>query len=145
MPSLYTIGYQGLSLEKFISMLQAHNVEEVVDVRELPLSRKPGFSKTKLSEALRDADIGYRSIRALGSPRDLRQEYRATQDWEDFSKRFLDHLKSQTDALQDLVDLAYADTICLMCYEHDSAVCHRRIVAEEAVKMADNGLRIKHL
>jgi uncharacterized protein (DUF488 family) len=145
MPNLYTIGYEGQSLELFIMKLTANEVRTVVDVRELPLSRKPGFSKTRLSEALRDADIVYQSVRVLGSPRDLRHELRETRDWRKFSDRFQEHLNGQTEALSELIESAYGEPTCLMCFERDSSTCHRSIVAERAVMLANNGLTVRHL
>jgi len=145
MAILYTIGYEGLSLEQFIGKLIANEVQAVVDVRELPLSRKRGFSKTRLSEALRDVGIGYRSVRTLGSPRALRYELRKTQDWDTFSVRFEKYLDDQGSDLAELVEHAYIESTCLMCFERDSSLCHRSIVADRAVSLADNGLSPKHL
>jgi len=145
MPRLYTLGYEGLSLDQFIAKLKGNNVEAVVDVRELPLSRKRGFSKTRLAEALYDAGIGYQSIRALGSPRELRRQLRQTRDWGTFSIQFEQHLNSQSDVLGELVECAYRKPTRLMCFEYDSSLCHRSIVAKRAVSLANNGITVKHL
>ncbi len=145
MTSLYTIGYEGLTLKQFVKKMEDNCVQIVVDVRELPLSRKPGFSKTKLSEALAKAGIQYESIRALGSPRELRHEFRETKDWSSFSSRFLMHLKDQTDVLERLANQAYEKPMCLLCFEHDSSVCHRSIVARKTIEIANNGLEVIHL
>lgn len=145
MSSLYTIGYEELTLQQFIEKLKENCIQMVVDVRELPLSRKPGFSKTKLSEALEEAGIQYESIRALGSPRELRQEFRETKDWPSFSYHFLAHLQDQTDVLERLVSQTYNKTICLLCFERDSAICHRSIVARKAIEIANNDLEVRNL
>jgi uncharacterized protein (DUF488 family) len=145
MPRLYTIGYEGLSLEQFIGKLRNNHIQALIDVRELPLSRKPGFSKTKLSEALENVGIQYQSVRDLGSPRKLRHEFRDTNDWDDFSTQFLEHLQGQRDLLEALVEQAYEETVCLMCFEHDSTRCHRSIVAERVIDIADNGLSVRNL
>jgi len=65
---LFTVGYEGVTIEVFIANLRANNVECVLDVRELPLSRKRGFSKTQLGQALNDADIRHIHLRELGTP-----------------------------------------------------------------------------
>ena len=145
MPNLYTIGYEGLSLQQFIQIVKKHEIQTIVDVRELPLSRKPGFSKTKLSQALEIAGVKYKSVRSLGSPRSLRHEYRESKDWDDFSRRFSEYLESQNDPLNELVTLAYQENTCLLCFERMNTTCHRSIVAKQAVQSAKNGLRVMHL
>ncbi len=72
---LYTVGYEGLSLPHFLDRLAQANVSRLIDVRELPLSRRPGFSKTKLSEALGDSGIEYVHMRLLGNPKPNRERY----------------------------------------------------------------------
>lgn len=145
MRSLYTIGYEGLSLERLIAVLKENCVHTLVDVRELPLSRKPGFSKTRLSEALKLADIHYVSLKALGSPRPLRHEFRETGDWSSFSSRFLEYLQGQVDVVEELAGQAHDETVCLMCFERDHTVCHRGLVAEVTAEVASDDLRVQHL
>lgn len=145
MTSLYTIGYEGLLLPEFITILKNNGIHTLVDVRELPLSRKPGFSKTKLSQALNQAGIQYESIRALGSPRNVRHEFKTTKNWLRFFEQYSEHLQSQTNVLEALVEQAYGETLCLMCFERDNTVCHRSIVADKALEIANNGLQIQHL
>jgi uncharacterized protein (DUF488 family) len=69
MRTLFTIGYEGASLSDFIVTLQNSGVERLLDVREVAQSRRPGFSKTALSTALAEADIGYTHLRQLGDPK----------------------------------------------------------------------------
>ena len=71
---LFTVGYEGASIETFIANLRANKVKCVLDVREAPLSRKRGFSKTQLGRALNDADIRYIHLRELGTPKSVRDE-----------------------------------------------------------------------
>jgi len=79
--TLFTIGYEGLSMDRFTAQLKAAGVRRVVDVRELPLSHKPGFSKRPLSRALEGAGLAYEHIPALGCPRPIRNRYRADNNW----------------------------------------------------------------
>ena len=65
---LFTIGYQGRALEELVAMLHAHRIDRVIDIRELPLSRRRGFSKTPLGDALRAAGIDYIHARIAGNP-----------------------------------------------------------------------------
>jgi len=66
---LYTIGYEGKAVQGFVEDLVRNGIEVLVDVRELPVSRKPGFSKSKLREQVASSGIDYLHLRSLGSPR----------------------------------------------------------------------------
>ena len=74
---LFTIGYEGATMDEFLSALRTAGVERVIDVRALPLSRRPGFSKTPLKNALAEAGIDYVHLRALGTPPEGRTAARA--------------------------------------------------------------------
>jgi uncharacterized protein (DUF488 family) len=127
--SLYTIGYEGIDIERFLALLRAHDIQTVVDVRELPLSRKPGFSKKTLERRLARADIQYLHVPSLGCPREIRQQYRADGDWARYEVAFLVHLQMQEAALAALAVSVGEARCALMCFEADASFCHRRMVA----------------
>jgi uncharacterized protein (DUF488 family) len=135
-PRLMTIGYEGAGIDDFIRTLQSANVKSLVDVRELPLSRKKGFSKRALSEALEDAGIKYIHIRQLGDPKPGRDAARSGNMGE-FSRIFGDHLRqgATQKALQDLVPVVADGGACLLCFERRHTDCHRSIVADELGKL----------
>jgi uncharacterized protein (DUF488 family) len=140
-----TIGYEGLTSAQFLAMLHEAGVETLIDVRELPLSRKPGFSKKALAAAVTDAGIRYAHLPALGCPKTIRHDYRADGDWDRYSERFLDYLGSQDAALRDLTRRVGTSRCCLMCFEADYRVCHRSLIAELLKPLATDTLRIVHL
>jgi hypothetical protein len=72
---LFTVGYEGRSVDELLDELRAAGVERLVDVRELPLSQRRGFSKTALGDALREAGILYVHVKALGNPKPNRERY----------------------------------------------------------------------
>jgi hypothetical protein len=74
---IFTIGYEGTTVAEFLAALQKAGVERVIDVRALPLSRRPGFSKTALRGALEEAGTEYVHLKALGTPADGRTAARA--------------------------------------------------------------------
>ena len=74
---LFTIGYEGATMDEFLAALRTAGVKRVIDIRALPLSRRPGFSKTPLKNALAEAEIDYVHLRALGTPADGRAAARA--------------------------------------------------------------------
>jgi len=129
---LYTIGYEGSDIRAFIACLRAAGVEMLVDVRELPLSRKRGFSKVALSTALRIARIGYVHTRSLGCPREIRVRYRSDASWSRYTRDFLAYLATQQEAVDDLAAMARETSSCVMCFEADHASCHRTYVARAA-------------
>lgn len=126
-----TIGYEGALLDDFIATLKSSSIRTLIDVRELPISRRKGFAKKALSTALDAADIRYLHLKGLGDPKPGREAARAG-DLTGFLKVFRAHML--TSAAQS--DLAVAATnvasggVCLMCFERDHAACHRTLVAE---------------
>jgi uncharacterized protein (DUF488 family) len=136
-----TIGYEGATFESFIATLHCASIQLLIDVREMPLSRKRGFSKTRLAEALRVEGIEYVHLRGLGDPKPGREAARAG-NYPLFRRIFGRHMKS--DEAQ--ADLAAAAAFvmdyraCLMCYECNHTECHRSIVADALA--AKTGLSI---
>jgi uncharacterized protein (DUF488 family) len=129
---LYTFGYEGMSLDAFIARLKQVGVDTVIDVRELPLSRKRGFSKTAFAAALHAAGIAYAHMPALGCPKPIRDAYRADGDWSSYARKFSACLVGQGPAVAEVVKIARATTVCLVCFEADFAHCHRSMVARAA-------------
>ena len=142
---LFTVGYERRDVPGIVNTLQREGVETVVDVRQYPNSRRKGFSKSALTQVFAAAGIVYQSIPALGSPRDVRKRYRSTGDTTWFFEAFESHLDSQEGALHRLLEMVQEDSCCLLCYERDAEVCHRKAVAERIRTLGGNGLRIRHL
>jgi uncharacterized protein (DUF488 family) len=130
--SLCTFGYEGLDIETFVARLKQVRVRAIVDVRELPLSRKRGFSKTAFARTLQGAGIGYSHVLALGCPRPIRDRYRRDNDWTAYTRAFLSHLRSQRATVRDLAAFARTMMVCLVCFEADYTLCHRTYVARAA-------------
>jgi uncharacterized protein (DUF488 family) len=128
--ALYTAGYEGLSVQDFIYRVRAAGIDLVVDVRALPLSRKPGFSKRALDAALDDVHIAYAHLAALGTPKPIRARYKRDHDVTALRRDFGQYLADQEPALADLAALIRGKNACLVCYEADPALCHRSLVAE---------------
>ncbi len=130
MTSIYTLGYEGLTIEGFLARLRASQIETLVDVRQLALSRKAGFSKTPLAKALHGAGVEYVYERALGCPRPIRLAYRQNGDWSTYVRSYLGYLSAQSDSLAHVLRLAESRRICLLCFEADPSQCHRSLVAK---------------
>jgi len=132
MANIYTLGYEGADVQQFVSTLLRAGVEIVADVRAVPLSRKKGFSKRRLSAELAAAGIDYMHFVALGNPKSGRDAAKAGKKIE-FHRIFSSHLKSKEAeaALKSLAELSVSRPTCLLCFERDPHECHRTIVATE--------------
>jgi uncharacterized protein (DUF488 family) len=142
---LMTIGYEKLSVTEFFDLLQRCKVSTIVDVRELPISRRKGFAKTALSSGLKEHGIKYVHMPALGCPRDIRHDYRNDGDWAQYTKRFKVYLETQLAALEELSGLIAQETCCLLCFEEDYNFCHRIFVAARVAPFMNSTLRVFHL
>jgi uncharacterized protein (DUF488 family) len=129
--TLYLIGYEKSGLAEFLATLTAAGVKTLVDVRDLPLSRRAGFSKRQLQAAVEAAGMRYVHLRALGTPPEGREANKRRQ-WERFWRIVDDKLATAEaeHALQELAAIAASAPTCLVCYEADWHICHRRRVGE---------------
>lgn len=128
--AIFTIGYEGLNLDSFLGLLTDHEIDTLVDIREFPLSRKPGFSKTVLRTTVNLLGMEYMHVHALGCPKKIRNEYRESGDWRRYTQGFLAYLRSQASAVQDLAELSMSSNFALLCFEADFNFCHRSMVAK---------------
>lgn len=140
---ILTLGYEGIPADGFVALLKRSGVERVVDVREVPLSRKPGFSKTALKARLEAAGIDYVHKVQFGCPKPVRDAYRESGDWTKYTRGFMRHLSKQGVSIAELANEASKVTSCLICYEADYTMCHRSMVAEAVA--AQSKLKIEHL
>lgn len=145
MTMLYTIGYEGRSIDEFKRILLDNKIELLLDVRESGRSRKPYFSNGKLKEQITSAGLEYLHRRALGSPREIRDRLYETLDYETFFIDYKNYLKTLDGDLSEVVDVVCSKRVCLMCYEADASRCHRSILAEEIREAGGNGLEVTHL
>lgn len=126
-------------------MLHAHQIEQVLDIRRRPYSRKPGFSRRRLSEALQEADIAYDHLVDLGTPPPLLNEVRSTHDYDTFFREFERYLQSQPAAISEALQRAQQQRTALLCLEALPNQCHRSSVATVLARQAEGALRIEHL
>jgi len=143
--TLFTSGYEGVGLEDFIEQLKENNVQVLIDIRERPLSRKKGFSKKSLTEALALKNINYLHLKELGSPSELRKKLREDKDYSYFFDKFSSHLSSKKASLLQVLEVIQSSIGCLLCYEKSHEECHRKLVVEELLQMNSDELSVKHL
>jgi uncharacterized protein (DUF488 family) len=129
---IFTIGYEGATMDAFLATLREAGVEQVIDVRALPLSRRPGFSKNILAATLKDSGIGYVHLKALGTPKPGRDAAKKG-DWQTMERVYEGQLhlpEAQAQAAQ-LRDLAAEKPSALLCFERDPKHCHRTMLLRE--------------
>ncbi len=141
---IYTIGYEGANLMDFVASLKAAGVDTLIDVREVAMSRRKGFAKTALSNALAAEGVEYIHLKGLGDPKPGREAARSG-DWGLFRKIFSSHM--ETDAAQQHLDTAMnivsGTVACLMCFEREPLNCHRSIVADRLSETS--GKKVRHI
>jgi len=143
---LLTAGYAGHDLNSFLLTLKRHDVQVVIDVRQNPISRKKGFSKSKLSTFLESNDVQYIHECALGVPKELRIKLKSGQyAIASYLNKFRKYLTSHTETLDRLYELALRKRCCLICVEQCSEECHRSIVAKIVASRNGHKVKVIHL
>ncbi|ABQ66502.1 protein of unknown function DUF1130 [Rhizorhabdus wittichii RW1] len=128
---IFTIGYEGATQAELVDRLRAAGVTLLADVRAVPLSRRPGFSKNILAAGLREAGIDYVGLKALGTPPDGRTAARR----HDMAtlRRVYDGQLALPEAMAQaamLADMARERPTALLCFEREPACCHRSLLVE---------------
>lgn len=144
---LYTIGYEGISLEAYLNKLIKNDVRLLVDVRKNALSQKYGFSKSLLKKVCESVGIEYIHIPEVGIISEKRQELNTQLDYD---KLFLEYQKT---TLEETVDyqknilylLNKYKRIALTCFEADICQCHRKPLAEAISNLKDFKYELKHI
>ena len=126
---IFTIGYEAATMSDFLAALASAGVARVIDVRALPLSRRPGFSKSPLRAALAEAGIDYVHLRALGTPAAGREAARKGRHSE-LERIYASQLELPEAIAQGAQMLALAGErpSALLCFEREPAGCHRSLL-----------------
>jgi len=135
---IHTIGYEGTTQAALIEALKAAGIEILADVRAVPLSRRPGFSKNILAAGLREAGIDYVGFKALGTPpagREAARKGHHARLAEIYAGQ-LDLPEAIVQAAQ-LVELAEEKSTALLCFERDPKGCHRSLLIEAIMPDAE--------
>jgi uncharacterized protein (DUF488 family) len=135
---IFTIGYEGATVAEFLAVLKKAGIERVIDVRAVPNSRRPGFSKNLLGNELAGEGIDYVHLRALGTPADGRAAARAGRT-EDLKRIYAGQLELPEAIAQgaQMLELAREKPSALLCYERDPAGCHRTLLLSAVAPEAE--------
>jgi len=131
---IYSVGYEGMTVEALVDRLAGAKVTTLIDVRLNPISRKPGFSRKRLTEALGNAAIEYVHERELGNPAANRDSFRDGDG--QAGRRHMRKLLSNGSgpALDRLVERAMGERIAVLCVEREQDRCHREVIIEMALE-----------
>lgn len=135
---IFTIGYEGAVMAEFIAALQKAGIERVIDVRALPLSRRPGFSKSPLRAALEESGIEYIHLKALGTPAEGRAAARSGRH-ADLERIYAGQLELPEAMMQSaqMIELAREKPTALLCMEREPQHCHRTLLLKAVASDAD--------
>ena len=144
---LFTIGYEGISLEEYLVRLLKNNVKVLVDVRSNPLSMKYGFSKSQLKRYCENLDIQYLHFPEVGILSEQRQGLNTQKDYDKLfiSYRNLNLAKTTTTQNKLLSLLNLHKRIALTCFESDINQCHRKHLAESIEALPGFNYEVKHI
>jgi uncharacterized protein (DUF488 family) len=133
-PRIFTIGYEGATQAEVIAALKGAGVELLIDVRAVPLSRRPGFSKNVLAAGLREAGMDYVHLKALGTPPEGREAARKGKH-EEMKRIYSAQLDTPEAGLQaaQMLEMAAERPSALLCFERDPAACHRTVLRESVM------------
>lgn len=146
-PCLFTIGYEGLSIDAYLNLLLASNVLALIDVRKNPVSMKYGFSKSRLMEYTSDVGIRYFHMPELGIPSSLRRDLDSAASYRLLFEYYRSQiLPEQFEAIEKLKNISREQgRVALTCFEADHQFCHRHKITEYLASESDFETLIVHL
>ncbi len=143
--TLFTIGYEGISFERYVNTLIAERVRLLCDVRANPVSHKPGFSREDMARILPKVGIPYAGMPGLGVPYHIRRASKNAVVTEKPFVRYRRELQNKQSLVQDLESkLDDYRRVAITCFEKLPAHCHRHCISE-TIAAARPNIRVRHL
>ena len=130
-----SVGYQQRTPAELIEILACHNVHRLIDVREAPISRKRGFSKTALRAELETAGIEYLHVQPAGNP--FRKE---KHDLEACLQHYASYLAENPVVIDQIAALLLDRPVAVLCYERQHSECHRSVLLSA---LTDRGVHLE--
>lgn len=146
-PCVFTLGYEGLSIDAYLDILLSHDVKAIIDVRKNPISMKPGYSKKQFAAAAQTAGLTYIHIPDLGIPSRLRKDLTNDEAYRNlFTYYAAEILPEHRDALEQVKTLSHDfERVALTCFEANPVCCHRHKIGEYLQNDPQFKVPIKHL
>ncbi len=145
--ALFTIGYEGISIDGYLDRLIEKDIRLVIDVRKNPVSRKYGFSKRNLEQHLTSVDISYAHEPDVGVASHLRQSIDGPQDYVKLFEHYAQAiLPDKRPILDKIIEATRKQKrVALTCFEADPQMCHRHKITEAISALTSNAIRISHV
>lgn len=145
--TLFTIGYEGISLEEYLNRLLQNNVRVLVDVRNNPLSMKYGFSKSQLKRFCENLGLQYVHLPEVGIQSEQRQELKSQKDYDRLFEVYCkNNLINTVNIQEEILDLLKKNKrIALTCFEANICQCHRKHLAEAIERLPGFKYEVKHI
>jgi uncharacterized protein YwgA len=145
--TLFTIGYEGISLEGYLNKLIKNDVKVLVDVRNNPLSMKFGFSKSQLKNFCKSLNIDYLHIPEVGIQSNQRQALKTQTDYDTLFEIYKNTNLTQTISQQEQILnlLKEKKRIALTCFEANICQCHRKHLAEAIMQLPAWNFTLQHI
>lgn len=142
---VFTLGYEGKTIDEYIRLLIEYNIYAVIDVRKNPLSMKFDFSKTKFAAYLRKLDIEYFHLPELGIPSDYRKNLNSEEDYHNLFKYYKNYILPTNEHMISQIDIIRRKfkRIALTCFEKNPYYCHRKLISDELNHKFQ--IQIKHI
>ena len=130
--AVHTAGYEGLHIDGFLNMLLKCGIEQIIDVRCNPVSRRYGFHKSTLSKLCKGLDIQYKHVPEVGIPSEFRVNLQQPSDYMELFQNYQEKvLDVQQDVVKQISDWVSAQPSVLVCMEADPRFCHRSLLADQ--------------
>lgn len=145
--TIFTIGYEGKTIDKYLYELITHNVRALVDVRQNPFSRKHGFSQKQLQKYMSRVGIRYYHLPQLGIPSKLRQNLQTNTAYTELFQHYANEiLPHQLEAVATIKELAVTHSrIALTCFEAEACMCHRHKITDFLENEPSFAIPIEHI
>jgi uncharacterized protein (DUF488 family) len=141
----YSMGYQGVSLDRYVEVLKSRGITIVVDVRETPWSYKKGFSRKPLAERLNLEGISYVHVKSAGNPSRNRKMGLPQEKVIDLYKKHLDDNPSCLSEIYTIIaEASQSGGACLLCFEEKPQDCHRKVILDKLAEQTKE-LTVYHL
>lgn len=137
--AIYTVGYEGLTIDAYIEKLKTNKISMIVDVRKNPLSRKKGFSKKSLCSSLEEKGIKYLHLPGLGVPSEHRKDLASDQSYRDLFEFYRGTIlpKASSELCVIAIFINNGENVALTCFEREAWRCHRSEVARAVIEKRD--------
>lgn len=142
-PAAYTAGYEGKCIDGFLAGLMRSGIQQIVDVRRNPISRKYGFAKSTLMRSLANLGLKYVHIPELGIAPEERADLSDPKSYEALLDRYERLLPEKGKYVDRVVELLHENASALLCMERDPSMCHRSRLAARAA--SEGNLELNHL